>query len=187
MRPADDPDYQRLVDVTQAVEAEIAQVGPQQALGRRFDYDVALRYGMRRTEETSQKIKLENPGIEDLFRLLGAAWPEGFVFGALAYRQERRGRGSEEFLDRIALANVMQALSSADEAGRSGIFASTASTEAFGYVGGLRSLKAVEVLRALSPVADHQAIKTLVAGHWLDGFFTGLVFEEFGGHREKGL
>lgn len=186
MRPADDPDYQRLIEVTQSVEAEIDKVGPQQALGRRFDYEMALRYGMRRTEDTSQKIKLENPDVESLLRLLGAAWPEGFVFGAMVYTQERRGRDAEAFLDRIALANVMQGLGSADDRERSDIFSSVASTEALGYVGGMRSLKAVEVLRSLSPVADHQTVKSLVAGHWLDGFFTGVVFEELGGHREKG-
>jgi hypothetical protein len=27
-------------------------------------------------------------------------------------------------------------------------------------------------------------INALVASHWLDGFFLGLVFEEMGGHRK---
>lgn len=183
LRPADDPDYQRLVDVTGVVEGEIQRVGPERSLDRRFDYDTAMRYGLRRTEETSQKIKLENPGTNELVMLLAAAWPEGFLFGALAYTQEHRGRKSEALLDRIALANVNQALASADDEGRSALFSGAISRDALVYVGSMRSLKAVQVLRSMHQVADHQAIKTLVASHWLDGFFAGLVFEELGGHR----
>jgi hypothetical protein len=184
-RPSDDPDYQRMIGVTQTVEAEIAKIGPRGALNQRFDYDVALRYGMRRTNETSQKVKLENPGYKTLFRLLGAAWPEGFIFGALSYTDERRGRQPEPLLDRIALGNVNQKLLSASEAERSAIFSHTASTRSLGYVGGIRSMQAAQILQQQAPVADHAAIQAIVASHWLDGFFAGLVFEELGGHREE--
>ncbi|MFE0472572.1 hypothetical protein ACFW2V_13255 [Streptomyces sp. NPDC058947] len=184
-RPNDDPDYQRLIDVTQAIETEIAKVGPTQALDRRFNYTTAFQYGIRRTEETSQEVRLENPDFETLSRLLGAAWPEGFIFGSHAYSQEHRGRKAEAFLDRIALANINHRLSSATKETRSEIFSHAVSTRALGFVSAVRSMRATQVLRAEWPVADHQAIKALVASHWLDGFFVGLVFEELGGHREK--
>lgn len=184
-RPSDDPDYQRLIDVTRTVEAGVTRVGPTGVLNRRFDYDTAFLYGMRRTEETSQQVKLENPDFETVARLLGAAWPEGFVFGCLAFTQERRGRRPEPFLDRVALANVNQKLASASEADRSAIFSATASARALGFVGGLRSVQAAQILQKEAPVADHGAVKAIVASHWLDGFLAGLVFEELGGHREK--
>lgn len=183
-RPSDDPDYQRLIEVTRTVEAEVLKVGPTGVLNRRFDYDAALKYGMRRAEETSQQVKLENPDYDLLVRLLGAAWPEGFIFGCLAYTQERRGRRAEAFLDRIALANINQRLVSASEADRSAIFSGAASTRALGFVSGVRSMKAVQILRQEAPVADHGAIKMLVASHWMDGFLAGLIFEELGGHQE---
>lgn len=184
-RPSDDPDYQRLIEVTRTIEAEVLKVGPTEVLNRRFDYEMAFKYGMRRAEETSQQGKLENPDYDTVVRLLGAAWPEGFIFGCLAYTQERRGRRAEAFLDRIALANINQGFASASEAERSTIFSGAASTRALGFVSGVRSMKAAQILQKEAPVADHSMIKAIVGGHWLDGFLVGLVFEELGGHREK--
>lgn len=183
-RPSDDPDYQRIVDVTLTVETEMAKVGARQALDRRFDYDVALRYGMRRTKEVSQEVKLENPSYETLTPVLGAAWPEGFIFGVLAYTDERRGRRPEPLLDRLALGNINQRLLSASKAERSAIFSHAVSTRTLGYVAGVRSMQAERILRQEAPVADRSAIKSILASHWLDGFFIGLVFAELGGHRE---
>lgn len=184
-RPDGDPDYQRLAAVTESIEAENRKTGPYQALNRRFDYDMALRYGMRRTEDTSQKVKLENPDELTLRPLLIRAWAEGFVFGSLAYREERRGRKAEPFLDRIALANINHKLSSADQDAVDGIFSDAVSVEALGFVSTVRSFLANRVLRDQAVVADHTAIKNILAGHWLDGFFVGLVFEEMGGRRER--
>lgn len=176
-----------MVEVTGVIEEEIRKFGTKEAMGRRFDYEVTMRYGMQRTEETSQKIKRENPGNAELGMMLGTAWPEGFVFGTLAYTQEHRGRKSEPFLDRIALANIKQTLASADDEGRSAVFSSVASTNALGFVSSMRSMQAIRVLHSLMEVADHQAVKILLASHWVDAFFMGLVFEEFGGHRGKGV
>lgn len=178
LRPADDPDYQRLVKVIEVIEEEARRVGPRRVLDRRFDYETAMHYGMRRTEEVSSGAELERLKPRELVTLLGASWPEGFAFGSLAYTQERRGRRSEAFLDRIALANIKQTLVSTDDAGRSAIFSGVASTEALGYVGGMRSRKAIEALRANFPAPDRRTLEAFVAGHWLDAFFVGLVFEE---------
>jgi hypothetical protein len=183
LRPADDPDYQRLVKVTEAIEKEIQELGPKRALGRRFDYEMTMRYSMRRTEETSEGVRLGGLDPDELSMRLGATWPEGFAFGALAYTQEHRGRKAEPFLDRVALANIKQALASAGDEGRSAIFSSIASTNALGFVSSMRSMKALQVLQSLASRGDQQTVKALLASHWLDGFFVGLVFEEFGGHR----
>jgi hypothetical protein len=187
-QPRDDPDYQRLVVVTETIEEEIGRTGAEQVLSQRFDYDTALKYAMRRTEETSQKTKLENPDKETLIRLLSAGWAEGFVFGALAYTQEQRGREQRNLdmgplLDRIALVNVDHTLSSASAKEMRKIFADVISDEALAYVSLMRSMRAEQVLREMNPVTSHQAVCMLVAGHWHDGFLTGLVFEELGGHR----
>lgn len=185
-RPSDDPDYQRLVDVTQAVESEGARDGMQQVLNRRFDYDVAQTFAMRRTEETSREVKLENPDRDALLRLLFAAWAEGLVFGAHVYSKERRGRESEPFLDRLTLANINQALVSAGEQGRAEAFRDVLSEAALTFVGLMRALKANEVLkRQIASVTTHQMVSLTVSAHWLDGFLTGIVFEELGGHRDK--
>jgi hypothetical protein len=183
-RPSSDPDYQRLADVTAAIEAEIAKAGPRRALDRRFDYDMVMVYGKRRTDETSQKVKLENPGPDKLLMPLGAAWAEGFAFGALAYTEEGRGRKSEAFLDRIALANINHKLSMADEQTRSEIFGGIIVMNTLGFVSTVRSFKACNVLAQKAPVASHASVNALVASHWMDGFFLGVVFEEMGGHRE---
>ena len=183
-RPSDEPDYRRLGDVTTAIEAEILEVGSRRALDRRFDYDMALRYAARRTEETSRKTKLENPGPDKLLMPLGASWAEGFAFGALAYTEEGRGRKSDPFLDRIALANINDKLLTADKETRSEIFGGVIVMDTLGFVSTVRSFKACNVLAEKAPVASHQTVNALVAGHWLDGFFVGLVFEEMGGHRE---
>jgi hypothetical protein len=45
-------------------------------------------------------------------------------------------------------------------------------------------MQAARILHGMAPVADHGAVKSMLASHWLDGFFAGLVFEELGGHRE---
>lgn len=183
-RPNDDPDYQRLIAVTSAIESENLTVGPRQALNRRFDYDVAMRHGLRRAEETSQANRLENPDRETWLPVLAATWGEGFGFGSLVYTEERRGRESESFLDRIALANVNQALASASNERRTEIFKDFVSSKTLAFVSTVRSLRAHQVLRSGAPVLDHQMVITGVASHWLDGFFVGLVFQEMGGHRE---
>jgi hypothetical protein len=183
-RPSGDPDYERIVDATNAIEAEIVKVGPEQALNRRFDYDMVMNHGKRRTEETSQKVRLENSTPDELLMRLGAAWAEGFTFGALAYAQEGRGRKSEAFLDRIALANINHKLAQADEQSRTEIFAKVIHLDTLGFVSTVRSFQARNILAQEVPVANHAAVKALVGSHWLDGFFVGLVFEELGGHRE---
>lgn len=184
MRPNDNLDYQRLIDVTGDVEMEAHQGDPKRPLGRRFDYDTALKYGARRTDQVAETLRLENPDDEALLEMLGSSWMEGFVFGALAYTQEHRGRGAEPFLDRVALANINHGLALADTEGRSAIFSSVISTEALSFVAGGRSINAAVILRQQFSAVNHQAVKMMVAAHWLDGFLTGLVFEELGGHRE---
>lgn len=183
-RPSDELDYQRLGEVTTTIEAEILQIGSRRALDRRFDYDMALKYAARRTEETSRKAKLENPGPDKLLRPLGAAWAEGFAFGALAYAKEGRGRRSDPFLDRIALANINHTLLMADEQTRSEIFSGVVAEKTLGFVSIIRSFKTCQVLNEKTPVASHEAVNAWTAAHWLDGFFVGLVFEELGGHRD---
>jgi len=183
-RPERDPDYQRMAEATALIEEENATTGPKLALDRRFHYDTALLFGARRAEETSQKIKLENPSAEALLTPLGSAWMEGFAFGSLLYRREGRGREPEAFLDRIALANVNHLLATGTSAERTEIFSEVASTEALAYVSSIRSIQAEQILRTLAPgAASHQQVKRLIGGHWLDGLFLGLVFEELGGHR----
>lgn len=184
-RPADDPDYLRLIDVTNLIESEIKDSSPKVALGRRFDYDVALTFGKRRSEETSREIKLENPDAATVLGPLTQAWSEGFVFGALAYRDERRGRSPEALLDRIALANVNQRLAVADDDERTRLFLGVISVDALAYVSSARSLQAERILRHLAPTADHTAVKALIGSHWMDGLVVGLVFQELGGHRAK--
>jgi hypothetical protein len=183
-RPSDDLDYQRLTYVTAAIEAEIREIGPKQPLDRRFDHGTVMGYGKRRTDETSREVKLENPGPDKLLMPLGAAWAEGFAFGALSYSEENRGRKSEAFLDRIALANINHKLTEADEKTRSEIFAGIISTDALGFVSTVRSFQACNILAKEAPVASHEMVNALMASHWMDGFFVGLVFEEMGGHRE---
>lgn len=184
-RPDDDPDYQRLADVTGVIESEMSKTGPQKALDRRFDYDMTLKQGVRRTEETFRKVKLENPDFDTALSLLRRAWAEGFVFGALAYTQEHRGQKSEAFLDRIALANINHALAQASQDTLDEIFEGVVSPAALKFVSTVRSVRAWQILSQVTSVADHQMVKMTVASHWLDGFFVGLVFEELGGHRDK--
>jgi hypothetical protein len=183
-RPSKDLDYLRLVAVTSVIESENLANGPKAALGQRFDYDTTLRYAMRRIEETSQETKLENPPAAKLLGLLIQSWAEGFIFGSLIYRQEHRGLRPEPFLDRIALANARNTLASLDGEGLSRLYNEAISKDALGYVSSVRSMKALQILDTMAPVADHRAIKSLLGSHWMDGLLLGLIFEEMGGHVE---
>lgn len=182
-RPEKDPDYLRIVEATSVVEAEMAKTGPVPVLGRRFDCDTALRFGMRRTEQTSQNLQLDNPPAAALLRPLTALWAEGFAFGALAYRQEERGREPEPILDQVALVNIDLTFATSDDTTRTRIFASIVSTDALSYVSLVRSLQGEKILREHAPSPCRQEVAALLAGHWADGFLLGLVFEELGGHR----
>lgn len=183
-RPSGDLDYQRIADAAEAIEKEIETIGPKAVLDRRFNYDTAMKYGMRRIEETSHEIRLENPDWKTWSGRLTQAWAEGFAFGALAYTQEHRGRSAEPFLDRIALTNINHTLATADEGNLKQIYSGLVSRGALKFVSVVRSVVAYQAVGKMKPVASHQAVKTLMAGHWLDGFVVGLVFEELGGHRE---
>lgn len=184
-RPEGDPDYSRLADVTDAIESEMRKTGPERVLDRRFTYDTATRFGVRRIEEVFQEAPPENPDQDLLLNRLANAWSEGFIFGSLAYSREGRGRRAEAFLDRVALVNIDQLLSTADDDARSRIFADAVSTKALLFVSTARSIKTVEILSAPSSVWDHQAVKGASTGQWLDGFLVGLVFQELGGHRDQ--
>lgn len=183
-RPNDDPDYQRLVDVTGAIETEALRSGPKGPMERRFDYDVAMKFAYRRIEEVAETVRRENPSNDVLLEMLGSSWMEGFVFGALCYTQEHRGRTAEPLLDRIALANVNHGLSMADSEGRTMIFSSVISMRALTFVAGGRSVNAAVMLRQQFPTSNHAAVKAMTGAHWMDGFLVGLVFEELGGHRD---
>lgn len=183
-RPDGDLDYQRLADATDLVEAEMRKAGPRQILNGRFDFDVGMRQGMRRAEELAQGTRLENPDESVLLLWLTNTWCEGFIFGALAYAEEGRGRVSQALLDRMAVANINHKLSRADRNTLGEVFSSAVSPAALAFVSAARSMKAHEALGLRDLVADHQQIKAVTSSHWLDGFLMGLIFEELGGHRD---
>lgn len=183
-RPTGDPDYQRLTDVTEAIEAEIRDSGAIEVLNKYFDYDMTQKYGMRRMEETSRRIKLENPSFDTLLPLLRSSWSEGFAFGSLVFSREHRGQRAEPFLDRIALANVNHLLAEADQDTLDAIYSELVSPATLAFVSTARSIQAVTVLRSMAPVAGHALISATVASHWMDGFLVGLSFQKTGGHRK---
>lgn len=182
-RPVGDLDYQRIADAAEAIEKEIEATGSKAVLDRRFDYGAALRYGMRRIEETSQQIKLENPDWKTWSGKLTQAWAEGFAFGGLAYTREGRGRNADPLLDRMALANINHLLATADENDLRRIYAELVSRDALGFVSVVRSVVAFQAAGKTPPLS-HRTVAAHMAGHWMDGFIVGLVFQELGGHRE---
>lgn len=185
-RPSDDPDYQRVAKATELIEGESGGGDENKVLGRRFDFDVALKYSERRIEETSHKVKRETPDWETLQPLLVKSWVEGFAFGSLVYMRERRGRQSEALLDRIAIANANNLLATSDQEETNALYQRIMSSRTLGFVALVRSVKAYQVADRFFPVLGHQQLKTTLGGHWVDGFLLGIVFQELGGHREQG-
>lgn len=183
-RPVGNLDYRRLADATNVVEVGNLNVGPREVLNSRFDYDVAMTYARRRTREASgPALKLDE--AQALLTPLVRAWSEGLAFGALVYTEEGRGRSPEDLLDRIALANINHRLASADQDGIDAIFSRVISPKALGFVATVRSFKAISVLENETSDANPADIHSLLAGHWMDGFLMGLVYQELGGHRES--
>lgn len=181
-RPSGNLDYQRLGEVTATTEEEGARVGSTEVLNRRFDYDMALKFGTRRMKAVSETFVGKTLEWEELLPRLRASWGEGFIFGSMAYRAEGRGRARDAFLDRIALANIEHALRDMAPEQLNAAFEEAVSQEALMFVATVRSFKARQVALLALPDSP-KGTEILLSGHWLDGFMTGLVFEEQGGHR----
>jgi hypothetical protein len=191
-RPSGDPDYDRMVEATRIIEGESLGDKAKESLNRRFDYNVAMQYGKKRGTEIISSVRRawkEDSDQVGTFRVLAAAWPEGFIFGCLAYSREKRGRESEAFLDRVSLADVNHFLNHMDEAGRTVVFEKALSRETMTFVSTIRSMRALQIAEAMRTefgLENLQELAPLVDGHWLDGFHLGVVFQELGGHREGG-
>ncbi|MGW7100434.1 hypothetical protein [Streptomyces sp. NPDC054838] len=181
-RPLRDPDYARLVEATNVLEAEAKEIGPESAYEKRIVLSVLTAHAHRRAEETNAENPREHLPVPDLLKVLVNSFYEGFVFGVLFV--QRRASTREALSDRLTVADVNHLLQ--HQAGEQDtieeFYARLVSVKTLNFVSVSRAFSAAQKLSA--GATSHQQLKVMQASVWMDAFVLGAVFQELGGHRD---
>jgi hypothetical protein len=183
--PSSNPDYIRFIEATKLVEREVKKSSPKEmlkAFSRRFSYEVAARTSTGRIDSIMESCPLEEPDDRTLARYSMESWMEGFTFGVWVYVKESRGRIAQEFMDQIAMINVHHLIRNANQDERSSLYSTAMPHHILVYVA-LSRAGNVGDLKKMFPLMNHQRVRSVLSGTWLDGFLMGIVYEELGGRR----
>jgi hypothetical protein len=182
MRPSDSPDYQRIVTITQEIEAgegrgetsrdQINSVCEfSTAMGRAIDRATAVLRGKR-----------EVPPHRQIITHLTNVWCEAFMSGIIFIEHGGHRDGHDFPLDRMRLADITMELEELFmDRNIESEYSKHVDLYALAYVGAVKADKYWHLSgEHFASVFDMHAP---TIGIWLEGFYYGARFKQLGGHR----